>query len=94
MVWNLYFRLGRKVPSLFPLVEVVFISHLKDQVVRNSPSDPFRVVDIVFKGINLFVELGDAGLLQGVALDSPDTISTSICHKLGLLLLRTSSITR
>ena len=59
---------------------MVFISNLKDQVVWDSPSDPFRVVDIIFKGMNLAVQLGDVELLQGMALDSPDTISTGICH--------------
>ena len=66
--------------SSFPLIEMVFISNLKDQVVRDTSSDPFRVVDIVFKGNNLVVQLGDVELLQGVALESPDTISASICH--------------
>ena len=61
-----------------PLVEVAFITELKDQVIRDSPSSPFWVVDIVFESISLIVELGDVELLQGMALDGPDTISTNI----------------
>ena len=67
---------------------MVFITNLKDQVVWDSPSSPFRVVDIIFESINLIVELGDVELLQGVALDGPDTISTSICHNPRVIALK------
>ena len=59
---------------------MVFVSKLKDQLVRGIFSAPFRVVDTVFKSTNLLVQLGDVELLQGVALDSLDAISASICH--------------
>ena len=57
-------------------------------MVRDSPSSPFWVVDTIFENRNLIVELGDVELLQGMALDGPDTISTSICHNPRVIALK------
>ena len=88
MVWNLDLWLGGVSTYSLPLVEAACIIKLEDQVVRDSPSSPFWVVDIVFESINLIVELGNVELLQGAALDGPDTISTGICHNPRVIALK------